>query len=100
MLPKTDNPVSRLTDPALDKYFWDHTQNASDAFRLKRLLEYAGFPDLLKVPFDFVKQNIRSIDSSRLRTSEVRKRFVKRISGVVDDCNNWEEAVYKITGIL
>ncbi len=90
----------KIDNPALDKYFWDHTQNASDHFKLKRLFEYAGFPDLLKIPFDFVKQNINSIDTSRLRTSQVRIRFVKQISEVIDDCHNWDEAIYKIAGIL
>jgi len=48
-------------DPLLYKYFWDHTRNASDIFKLKRLLEYASFPDLLKIPFEILKSNIHHI---------------------------------------
>jgi hypothetical protein len=89
----------KIDNPALDKYFWDHTENASDAFKLRRLLEYASFPDLLKIPFDFVKLNLDSIETARLRTSEVRIRFVDRIRGVIEDYENWDEIVFKIAGI-
>ncbi len=84
----------------LDKYFWDHTENASDAFKLKRLFEYAGFPDLLKIPFAFVRDNINRIDIPGLRTSKTRITFVERMKAVIDSCNSWDEIVYKIAGII
>lgn len=83
----------------LQKYFWDHTENASDTFKLRRLIEYASFPDLIKLPFDFVKTNLNGIDISRLRTSQTRVRFIERMKGVIDDCRTWDDAVFKISGI-
>ena len=83
----------------LDKYFWDHTERASDNFKLKRLVEYASFPDLLKIPFDFIKSNIDGIDVSRLRTSQTRILFITRMKEVINDCSTWDEAIYKISGI-
>jgi len=83
----------------LQKYFWDHTENASDTFKLRRLIEYASFPDLIKLPFDFVKTNLNAIDTARLRTSQTRIRFIGRMKGVIDDCQTWDDAVFKIAGI-
>jgi hypothetical protein len=90
MLPKIDK---------LERYFWDHTQDASDAFKLKRLIEYASFPDLVKIPFDFVKENIENIDTSKLRTSETRIEFIKRMKEIIGDCFSWDDVCYKIGGI-
>jgi hypothetical protein len=89
----------KIDNPALKKYFWDHTENASDAFKLKRLVEYASFPDLIKIPFDFVKMNIDTLEPSALRTSETRKEFMSRVKGVAHQCGSWDDAVYKITGV-
>lgn len=83
----------------LDKYFWDRTERASDTFKLKRLFEYASFPDLLKIPFDFVKANIDTIDISRLRTSKTRIIFITRMKEVIRDCSTWDETVFKISGL-
>jgi hypothetical protein len=83
----------------LGKYFWDHTERASDAFKLKRLFEYASFPDLLRIPFDYVKSNIDGIDISRLRTSRTRIIFIIRMKEVIRDCSTWDEMIYKISGL-
>ena len=91
--------IQKLDHPSLKKYFWDHTMSASDGFKLKRLLEYASFPDLLKIPFDFVKCNIHTIDASKLRTSQTRTRFVKEIQKEIDHCRNWKETIFKISGV-
>ena len=80
--------IQKIDHPNLKKYFWDHTMNASDSFKLKRLLEYAAFPDLLKIPFEFMKNNIHSIDASKLRTSKTRIRFVKEIQKRYEDYQN------------
>jgi len=90
MLPRIDK---------LEKYFWDHTQDASDEFKLRRLFEYASFPDLIKIPFDFVKAHIEPITPRTLRTSEIRKIFISRLKEVMDNCSNWDEAVYSISGL-
>ncbi|MCK4766343.1 MAG: hypothetical protein KAW12_29375 [Candidatus Aminicenantes bacterium] len=95
-----ESPLFRQAKQAgLDKYFWDHTGNASDAFKLKRLFEYASFPDLLKIPFDFVKTNINEIDASRLRTSKTRIIFITRMKEVIKNCSAWDEIVYKIAAV-
>lgn len=86
-------------DPALNKYFWDHTRDASDSYKLKRLLEYAVFPDLLKIPFGFVKANIHHIDADRLRTSQTRRRFVREIQNYILSSSDWDETILKIAGL-
>jgi hypothetical protein len=86
--------------PALEKYFWDHTWNASsDTFKLKRLFEYASFPDLIKIPFDFVKSNIHRLDPEKLRAVQTRRRFVREIQNYIDESTGWDETVFKIAGI-
>lgn len=85
--------------PKLHKYFWDHTQNASDFFKLKRLFEYAAFPDLLKIPFEFVKTNIQHIDAESLRTSQTRRRFVREIQRYISSSSDWDETLLKIAGL-
>ena len=87
-------------DPLLHKYFWDHTRNASDLFKLKRLLEYASFPDLLKIPFEILKANIHHIKAETLRTSETRRRFVKELQNYIHSSSNWDETLFKIAGII
>jgi len=84
---------------ALEKYFWDHTRNASELFKLKRLLEYASFPDLLLIPFEFLKNNIKHIDAEKLRTSQTRRRFVQEIQNYIDTSNNWDETLMRISGL-
>ncbi len=37
-------------DKRLEKYFWDGTDNISDTYFVKRMLEYGAFPDMLKIP--------------------------------------------------
>lgn len=84
----------------LAKYFWDHTQSASDFFKLKRLLEYASFPDLLLIPFEFLKSNIKRIDAEKLRTSQTRRRFVREIQNYIDASGNWDETLMGIAGLI
>lgn len=84
-------------NPKLDQYFWDHTQTASDTFKLRRLLEYASFPDLLKIPFDFVRQNILSIHPATLRTSATRILFTEKIKEYIPQSLSWDDLIYKIT---
>lgn len=86
-------------NPVLYRYFWDHTQNASDIFKLKRLFEYASFPDLLKIPFEFVKANISQLDPETLRTSQPRRRFVREIRSYIQGSSTWDEVIFRIAGI-
>jgi hypothetical protein len=84
-----------LNQDRFNKYFWDHTQDASDVFKLRRLFEYASFPDLIKIPFVFLKNNSHSIDIDKLRTSKDRIHFLKRIKSSLKDSQNWDEVIKK-----
>jgi hypothetical protein len=79
------------------KYFWDYTQNASDIFKLKRIIEYASFPDLISFPFDILKKYLPQIEIENLRTSEKRKAFIKLIRNKFENTENWEDSIRKIT---
>ena len=87
-----------LNEDKLNKYFWDHTHNASPVFKLRRLIEYAQFPDLLKIPFDEIKQGLGELNVERLRTSEKRKEFIKRLLKVINKSSAWEDAIFSISG--
>lgn len=77
------------------KYFWDYTENASEIFKLARLLEYASFPDLIALPFDFFKKYIFDIQIEKLRTTEKRKMFIEQIKKYAAVSDNWETAIKK-----
>lgn len=79
-----------------NKYFWDGHQNLSDAFIIKRILEYAAFPELLKLPFDKLKEYLLHHDPDRLRTSEKRKQFLKVILPYLETASSLEEAVFQV----
>lgn len=79
-----------------DKYFWDGSQNLSDEFVIRRMLEYATFPDLLRLPFDKLKAYLLHHDPDRLRTSEKRKQFLKVILPYIETANSLEDAVFQV----
>jgi hypothetical protein len=79
---------------ALDKYFWDGKEGLSGEFKLRRIIEYASFPDLIKYPFDEVKKYINRINPDKLWTGEERKRFIRLIMPYVEKSDSWEEAVF------
>lgn len=69
---------------------------SSRAFRLKRLFEYASFPDLLKIPFDEVREEIVKMDLQGLRTGETRREFLKRLRGCISISNGWIHALENV----
>ena len=75
-----------------NKYFWDGgTDCCSGPYRLRRIIEYASFPDLILYPFEEVKQSLSQIDIQNLRTSQNRIEFmqlVKEKEGLVE---TWDE---------
>jgi hypothetical protein len=75
----------------LSKYFWDGDQNLSGEFKLKRILEYASFPDLIHYPFEELKKYFNTIDLNRLRTSEKRKQFLNSIQPYLKDAHDWDD---------
>ncbi len=86
-----------MHDP-LKKYFWDGTENLSEGFKLRRIIEYASFPDLIRYPPDKLKIYLDSIDVDSLRTSDKRKRFIRLISPYIAESETWEEIIFKMTG--
>ncbi len=82
----------------LDKYFWDGKHNLSESFILKRILEYAHFLDLLRSPYDLLKDHIDEIDIDKLRTSPKRILFIKMIFPHIKTSTGWEEAIDKALG--
>lgn len=83
-------------DKRLEKYFWDGTENISDTYFVKRVLEYGTFPDMLKIPFSVFVKEIRNINISKLRTSKKRKRFLELLLPHLDNASSWKELIYKM----
>lgn len=79
-----------------NKYFWDGAQNLTDEFVVRRMLEYAAFPDLVKLSFETLKTCLRRIDPDQLRTSEKRKRFLKLIRPYLEPADSLEDAVLQL----
>jgi hypothetical protein len=78
------------------KYFWDGLDNWSPEFELRRILEYASFPDLIKYPFEEVKKNLPKLQLDRLRTGELRKEFIIKLAPYIKNASSWEEAIWAI----
>ncbi len=76
------------------KYFWDGLENWSPEYELKRILEYASFPDMLKYPFEEVKENLHKLKLEKLWTSGERKELIIKLAPFVKDSNSWEEAIW------
>ncbi|HMV44116.1 MAG TPA: hypothetical protein PK079_03180 [Leptospiraceae bacterium] len=78
------------------KYFWDGLENWSPEFQLRRIIEYASFPDLIQYPFEEVKENLSKIRLEKLRTGENRKELIIKLSPFVSQASSWEEAIWKM----
>ena len=79
-----------------NKYFWDGSENLSTRFKLRRMIEYASFPDMINFPFEEFKEGIEKIDLEKLRTSENRKRFIIMAKPHIAGSQSWEEIVEKM----
>ena len=78
-----------------NKYFWDSKSGRNDEYILRRILSCASFPDLLAFPFEKVKQDINSIDISKLWTSNTRKQFLVYLKPYIGTSDNWNDAIDK-----
>lgn len=76
------------------KYFWDGIENWSPEFELRRIIEYANFPDLIKYPYLDLKENLFKLNLENLRTGKKRKELIIRMSPFVQEANSWEEAIW------
>jgi hypothetical protein len=83
-----------------DKYFWDGKQNISGEYKLKRILEYASFPDLIAYPVEELKKHLQSINIDGLRTSQKRKTFLKLIMPFVSQSESWDDIIRRIINPL
>jgi hypothetical protein len=80
-----------------DKYFWDgKPEDFSPLFRVRRMIEYASFPDLIQYPFLEIKSQITHIQADKLRTSERRKEFIKKIQTILPLSETWEESIFTL----
>jgi hypothetical protein len=73
------------------KYFWNGIENTSQTYRLRRIIEYAWFPDILRYPYSEFQEHIHEIDLSKLRTSEKRIRLFRALLPYFERCNSWDE---------
>lgn len=81
---------------SMDKYFWDGKQNISGEHKLKRILEYASFSDLITYPVRELKKYLYAIDIDKLRTSQKRKTFIKLIMPFVSQSQSWDDIINRI----
>ena len=78
------------------KYFWDGLENWGGDYELRRIIEYASFPDLINYPFLEVQANINKLQLAKLRTGESRKEFITKLAPFVSSANSWEDAIWKM----
>jgi hypothetical protein len=80
------------------KYFWDGDSNLSNEFKLRRILEYASFPDLIAYSFEDIKKYLPQMNLDRLRTSEKRIEFLQVIKPFLSNAENWDELFDHLIG--
>lgn len=80
----------------IGKYFWDGNLNISGDYKLKRILEYASFPDLIAYPVAELKKYLPAINIDRLRTSRKRKTFIKLIMPFVSQSQGWDDIINRM----
>ena len=80
----------------IDKYFWDGTLKISEEHKLRRLLEYASFPDLIAYPFENLHKYLPAVNIDRLRTSQKRKDFIKLILPHLPYSHTWDDVINRL----
>ncbi|MFQ5639144.1 MAG: hypothetical protein ACE5IR_14270 [bacterium] len=80
----------------MNKYFWDGELNVSEEYKLKRIIEYASFPDLIDYPVEDLKKYLPAINIDELRTSEKRKTFIKLILPFIAESQSWDDIVTRM----
>lgn len=80
----------------MSKYFWDGEAILSGAYKLRRMFEYASFPDLIHYPVEEIKKYLSHIDIDSLRTSEKRRRFIKLIVPFLPEVQSWDDIVNRL----
>ncbi|MHB8090927.1 MAG: hypothetical protein ACYDH8_04900 [Syntrophales bacterium] len=77
------------------RYFWDGGADfCSGPYRLRRVIEYASFPDLLMYPFEEVKEYLPQIVIQHLRTSQNRIEFMQLVKEKAGLADTWDEIFF------
>jgi hypothetical protein len=79
-----------------NKYFWDGSENLTTRFKVKRMIEYGSFSDMINFPFKEFQEGFDKIDPEKLRTSEKRKKFIIMAKPYIAGSQSWEEIVEKM----
>lgn len=80
----------------MNKYFWDGELNITEEYKLKRILEYASFPDLIAYPIEDMKKYLPTINIDGLRTSQKRKTFIKLIVPLLSKSQSWDDIINRL----
>jgi len=76
------------------RLFWDgKPESFSEEFKVKRLLEYGSFPDIVKYPFEKMQQSLKTVNIDLLRTSESRNKMLVLLKPYLIDMDSWESAL-------
>ncbi len=75
-----------------DKYLWDGKENLSDDFLIRRMIEYASFPELINVPAGLVYKFLSKNGFKRLHCDETRKKYLELIMPYIKDTDDWKTA--------
>jgi hypothetical protein len=75
-----------------NKYFWDGGSDCcSGPYKLRRIIEYASFPDLIMYPFEEVKLYLSQIDLEHVRTSQSRIEFMQLVKEKEGSVDTWDD---------
>lgn len=80
------------------KYFWSGEtdfDNMHPVYFLRRILEYASFPDIISFPFQEFKTHIHEINIDKLWTGEKHKLLFKYLLPYLSESNSWDELFEK-----
>jgi len=79
-----------------DKYLWDGKENLSDDFLIRRMIEYASFPELIKLPAGIVYEFLSKNGFKRLRCDETRKKYLEYIMPYIKETDDWQTATLRM----
>ncbi|NIA30814.1 MAG: hypothetical protein GWP06_12990 [Actinobacteria bacterium] len=62
---------------------------------MRRILEYASFPDLIHYPLNELKMYLPELNIDTLRTSKKRIAFIKLINPLLSESESWDDVLTK-----
>ncbi len=79
---------------AKNRLFWDgDPQTFSREFKVRRLLEYGSFSEIVNYPFTDLQDAIHNLRIDSLRTGESRKKFIELLKPYLLVNDSWETAI-------